>query len=145
MDVGMLERKTSNYPKRDLTPEHTKRVSEDHGSNDDAPLHPEISAAYDYVHSVLDTSDYEGRWYGWALREVFLAGVSHAQKQGNNMETLDCDVCGAKITDFENDLFHFSGKLKNKISGHIHLCAKCKGSLNPTLFDFDEALVAQLE
>ena len=57
-----------------------------------------------------------------------------------DVETLDCDVCNAKITDFENDLFHFSGKLKNKISGHIHLCAKCKEYLKPPIFDFDEAL-----
>lgn len=62
-----------------------------------------------------------------------------------DVETLDCDVCAAKITNFENDLFHFSGKLKNKISGHIHLCAKCKEDLKPSFFDFDEALQKKID
>lgn len=60
------------------------------------------------------------------------------------IETLYCDICDAKITDFENDLYHFSGRLKNKSSGHIHLCAKCKEDLNLPLFDFDEALQKKL-
>ena len=57
-----------------------------------------------------------------------------------NVETLDCDVCGAKIADFENDLFHYSGKLHGKQSTHIHLCAKCESDLKPPFFDFDAAL-----
>lgn len=60
------------------------------------------------------------------------------------IETLYCDICDAKITDFENDLYHFSGRLRNKSSGHIHLCAKCKEDLNLPLFDFDEALQKKL-
>ena len=63
----------------DITPEHTKRGSVDHGSVGD--LHPEIVAAYDYVDSVLHTADVTTpyAWHGWALREAFLAGVSHAR------------------------------------------------------------------
>ena len=57
-----------------------------------------------------------------------------------NVETLDCDVCGAKIADFENDLFHYSGILYGKQSTHIHLCAKCESELTPPFFDFDAAL-----
>lgn len=69
-------RKTPNeYPKRDLTPEHTKRG--------DAIGNLDIAAGCEYVHSVLDTSDYidEYLWHGWALREAFLAGVSYAEKK----------------------------------------------------------------
>lgn len=82
----MIIKPTREYPQRDLTPEHTKRGSEDHGSNDDEPLHPDIKAAYNYVDSVLDTSDYKPvfAWHGWAIREAFLAGVSYAHKQGAN-------------------------------------------------------------
>lgn len=57
-----------------------------------------------------------------------------------NVETLNCDVCGAKIADFENDLFHYSGILYGKQSTHIHLCAKCESELTPPFFDFDAAL-----
>ena len=57
-----------------------------------------------------------------------------------NVETLDCDVCGAKIADFENDLLHYSGVLYVKQSTHIHLCAKCASELIPPFFDFDAAL-----
>ena len=57
-----------------------------------------------------------------------------------NVETLDCDVCGAKIADFENDLFHYSGILYGKQSTHIHLCARCESELTPPFFDFDAAL-----
>jgi hypothetical protein len=66
---------------KDEMPEHTKRG----GNNDDITLNSEISAAYDYVHSVLDTSDYKGSylWHGWALREAFLAGISYAGEQSN--------------------------------------------------------------
>jgi len=64
----------------DLTPEHTKRRTPD-----DAPLHSDIVSAGDYVDYVVHTSDFKNAyaWHGWALREAFLAGVSHAQeKQG---------------------------------------------------------------
>ncbi|NKI17397.1 hypothetical protein HCU74_08205 [Spongiibacter sp. KMU-166] len=75
----MIERKADELPNRSLTPEHDKRGSADHGAENDGELHPEISAAYDYVASVLDTSDFKDAyaWHGWALREAFLAGISH--------------------------------------------------------------------
>lgn len=77
----MKPRAMKDYPKRDLTPEHTSRETAD-----DQPLHPDVSAAYRYVDSVLDTSDFENvlAWHGWALREAFLAGVTYAQKQAPN-------------------------------------------------------------
>ncbi|MCG7551338.1 hypothetical protein [Pseudoalteromonas sp. Of7M-16] len=62
-----------------LTPEHDKRPMNENG------LHPDVKAAYHYGNSVSHTSDLKTprAWYGWALREAFLAGVSHAQKEGN--------------------------------------------------------------
>lgn len=67
------------YPKRDLTPEHTKRV----------PPNTDIAAAYQYITTVLDTSDYQPpgyAWHGWALREAFLAGISYAQEQRKELK-----------------------------------------------------------
>lgn len=63
---------------RATSPEHTKRKPAG-----DGPNHPDVQAAYRYVESVVDTSDFEGMlaWHGWALREAFLAGVSHAQNR----------------------------------------------------------------
>ena len=60
----------------DLTPEHTSRPR-----NSDS--YSEVIAAYKYVDSVLLTADaqsFAGKyaWHGWALREAFLAGCSHA-------------------------------------------------------------------
>lgn len=48
----------------DLTPFHTDASTS------------EISNAYEYVNSIINTSDYENdlAWHGWALREAFLAG-----------------------------------------------------------------------
>jgi hypothetical protein len=58
-----------------IIPEHSSRDMK----ND---LHPEIKAAYAYVHRVLHTADIQAglspAWYGWAIREAFLAGCSHA-------------------------------------------------------------------
>jgi hypothetical protein len=74
-----MKKKTGkDCPNKDLTPEHTKR-----GTADDEPLHSDVSASYDYVNSVLDTSDFKDShaWHGWALREAFLAGISHAEKK----------------------------------------------------------------
>jgi len=64
----------------DITPEHTARGMEN-------CFHPEVEAAYAYVGRVLHTAD--GRsafnnapaWHGWALREAFLAGCSHAARE----------------------------------------------------------------
>jgi hypothetical protein len=71
----MRVKHTDEMPARDLTPEHTKRRPAD-----GEPNHPDVQAAMRYVESVADTSDFEGTlaWHGWALREAFLAGVSHA-------------------------------------------------------------------
>lgn len=62
-----------------LDPEHQKRGSIDHAS--EGELHPEISAAYDYVDSVTHTKAYPElhAWHGWSLREAFLAGISYAR------------------------------------------------------------------
>ena len=77
-------RPMGKYPTRDLTPEHTLR-GKDH--NSDATIHPQVGAAYEYVESVVDAADIEENgspaWYGWALREAFLAGCSHAAKTPN--------------------------------------------------------------
>jgi hypothetical protein len=61
----------------DLIPEHTSRIVKD-------GLHPEVDAAYRYVHSVVSTADATSpmggiAWCGWALREAFLAGCTHAR------------------------------------------------------------------
>lgn len=70
-----LQRKNHEFPER-LAPEHNKRFL-------DNSIHPDVLAAHNYVESVLDTSDYVGRliWHGWALREAFLAGISHAESK----------------------------------------------------------------
>jgi hypothetical protein len=59
----------------DPIPEHTKRIL-------NGDLHPEVSAAYRYVGSVVHTADAQSpfgcpTWHGWAIREAFLAGCSH--------------------------------------------------------------------
>jgi len=71
----------TNYPDGlVLAPEHEKRGEVDHAS--EGELHPDIVAAYDYVDSILATSDddTEYAWYGWGIREAFLAGISHAKE-----------------------------------------------------------------
>lgn len=79
-----------------VTPEHDRRDGGDHGFNDDGPLHPDLIAAYDYVSRVLSTRDALDAhgcpmWYGWALREAFLAGQSHQQRQpGANQSPSVC-------------------------------------------------------
>jgi hypothetical protein len=60
----------------DITPEHTARVM-------DNDLHPDVKAAYAYVDRVSHTADIQAApgipaWHGWAIREAFLAGCSHA-------------------------------------------------------------------
>ncbi|MES2625915.1 MAG: hypothetical protein V4628_11605 [Pseudomonadota bacterium] len=61
-------------------PEHEKRDQRE-------SLHPDVVAAYNYVNIVVPTADYNANvigaplWHGWALREAFLAGISHAEKQ----------------------------------------------------------------
>lgn len=81
----LVPRPHADYP-RPLTPEHDKRNAS-HDANfderDSDPLHPDVSAAYNYVDSVINTSDYTNppAWHGWAIREAFLAGITHQQNQ----------------------------------------------------------------
>lgn len=87
MRIEAERREMSDYPKRDLTPEHTKRGA-GHDSFSDAPLSQDVLAAYDYVDRVADVADLKvggaPAWHGWALREAFLAGVSHAENKTAN-------------------------------------------------------------
>lgn len=75
-----MNMKPTNYDEHDLTPEHTLRGN---GHDSNAPIHPQVAAAYEYVDTVADTADIESdgapAWHGWALREAFLAGCSHAE------------------------------------------------------------------
>ena len=62
-----------------LTPEHNSR-------HPDSDSYSEVTAAYKYVDSVLSTADAQSpvnglAWHGWALREAFLAGCTHAAEQ----------------------------------------------------------------
>jgi hypothetical protein len=65
-----------------MTPEHAKRL--------DQGQFADIDAAYDYVTSVMHTGDARicgaPAWHGWALREAFLAGCSHAAKAPKEMK-----------------------------------------------------------
>lgn len=56
-------------------------------------------------------------------------------------QELRCDVCGKVITDYTHDLLHYSGKIREVVSGHIHLCAACDSEINPPKFDFDARCV----
>ena len=89
MQVTAERREMNDYPKRDLTPEHTKRRT-GHDSFSDAPLSQDVLAAYRYVDKVVDVADLKvggaPAWHGWALREAFLAGVSHAENKTPNAE-----------------------------------------------------------
>ena len=75
----------------DLTPEHTAR-------HPDSDSYFEVIAAYQYVQSVIPTADVQSSaggyaWHGWALREAFLAGCTHARavlaRWGNRQGLLD--------------------------------------------------------
>jgi hypothetical protein len=70
------------------TPEHDKRPRGD----------GDIVDAYNYVDSVVGTNDlivgFGPVWHGWALREAFLAGISHAVRQLNKTNgRLMCGKC----------------------------------------------------
>ena len=69
----MRRREVKDYPEN-LTPEHDFRCASSNGD-----LDPEVSAAYKYVDSVINTSDFIKplAWHGWALREAFLAGITY--------------------------------------------------------------------
>jgi len=60
------------------TPEHDKRSPK-------SDIHPEVLASFEYIEKLKECSAdfWIGRsplWYGWALREAFLAGISHARR-----------------------------------------------------------------
>jgi len=71
-------------------PEHDKREQEE-------GLHPDVTAAYDYVDSVAHTADMTRErghkaWHGWALREAFLAGMSAVDERARQLlEEIDKD------------------------------------------------------
>jgi len=55
-------------------------------------------------------------------------------------EELICDHCEKVITDYKDDLFHFSGNINGELNMHIHLCKKCTGyyaSSHPIFINFD--------
>jgi hypothetical protein len=62
-------------------------------------LTPEHSAAYDFVDSMIEEKQvdkYDGiapMWYGWALREAFLAGVEYERERNNDMARGDLNRC----------------------------------------------------
>lgn len=65
-------------------PEQEVRIMSEHAKRDGLS-HPEVEAAYCYVDKVLNHAEKIGGshlWYGWSMREAFLAGCSyvHAQK-----------------------------------------------------------------
>lgn len=77
MEVQRLQ----HAPGVDLTPEHSKRRPTDPA----APNHPDVQAAYAYVDGVVAKADLQvgnaPAWFGWALREAFLAGCSHGSSR----------------------------------------------------------------
>lgn len=75
----MRRREMKDYPEN-LKPEHDRR-----SASHDNDLHPEVCAAYKYVNSVINTTDFIKpiAWHGWALREAFLAGITY---KNNNQE-----------------------------------------------------------
>lgn len=74
----MRTKELSEYPSRDITPEHTLR-EEKHPDG----LHADVVAAFKYIDNVIDTSDYVEpiAWHGWAIREAFLAGITYAENK----------------------------------------------------------------
>jgi hypothetical protein len=60
-------------------------------------------------------------------------------------ESLCCDLCGAEVTDFKNDLFHHTGIINGKFNDHIHLCKKCEDDVKPPHFNFDTRSIVQQE
>ena len=67
-----------------LTPSHAAATNKD------------IDSAYDYVDAIIDTADIEPSstnpgymWYGWAIREAFLAGMlSERSKESDEKEPM---------------------------------------------------------
>ena len=56
-------------------------------------LHPDHTAAYAYVESVLPTAVEDDGvsyhvWHGWAMREAFLAGISYAKENTSPTQNL---------------------------------------------------------
>jgi phage N-6-adenine-methyltransferase len=71
----------------------------------------------------------------WPLAVVVFRG-----KPSIIAEVLTCDICGKEITDFDNDLFHHTGKLHGEKNSHIHLCGGCH---NQALMEIDFDLLIQ--
>jgi len=57
--------------------------------------------------------------------------------------SIPCDLCGAEVTDYKNDLFHHTGIIKGKLNDHIHLCKRCEEEVKPPLFDFDTRTIIE--
>lgn len=79
--------------KDDPAPEHAKRWDEDAPGN-----HPDVNRAFNYVDQVIETNDFivgdlSPTWYGWALREAFLAGISYAENEKYSPESPAVTVC----------------------------------------------------
>ena len=87
----MMELRKEEDRQQPHSPEQDKRTGPDHGWGFEGPLPDDVSAAYDYVESVVNTSDYIKPlvWHGWALREAFLAGVTWAEERHLQPATTD--------------------------------------------------------
>ena len=68
--------------------EHYKRIMQDIRD-----VHPDILEAYKYVESVRGAaerrSDTSYGWYGWSMREAFLAGISFVQEKKEKTDDMD--------------------------------------------------------
>ena len=93
-----------------MTPEHDRRAGT---PNSGEPMHPEVLAAYAYVGTAVATADVNAygspAWYGWALREAFLAGCTHAQpvpltRERINSLLLDSAQDSDEMHDFARDV-----------------------------------------
>lgn len=40
-------------------------------------------------------------------------------------ESISCDVCGKKITEFDTNLYHMTVMLDGVINRHTHMCLNC--------------------
>ena len=56
------------------------------------------------------------------------------------MDRLNCDLCGKIIKDYDNDLWHYQGKLRGVFNPHIHVCKTCKEKYALKDIDFDAIL-----
>lgn len=54
-----------------------------------------------------------------------------------DQQSILCDHCDKKITDFENDLVHVAGIIDGEFNNHIHLCKSCFGRLKVPEINLD--------